>query len=463
MLASVGSLQALAQPPRRTARAAPDGLPIVQFDMAGYLPPAEDVGGTLFQLGPVYTLFLTSRLMRPPTTADQRALAAALNTIEAQYPYRPSGIFTCVAYGLPYFNGLPGGANGDLVAGHMPRLLLDKRRYALEEAVPAPTDVSPDNPDVSRATFNIPLAIEQNDILLTLRSDVQENLMDVAAWISGSGILAGAALPSPRLDLLELTSTRLMFVQPGLPRRVAEAENLPYAGRIPPDSPLWMGFASHQADSSGTAASATFEGTASVRFTSAVAGDYFAGGSIQHLSHMILDLGQWYADDQPYLERVQQMFRSNPPPATGYADQFAEGGGPVFLANVFKGRDDARQNAIGEQTLDGTRRIGHSSALQRASRAADGTPFHVRGDGAGFDSMDTPSGDKLPKLHFSMFVPTAEVFERMRRYQAATDLATAYDVPPRHAGIERFTTVTRRQNFLVPPREHRAFPLLELL
>jgi hypothetical protein len=29
-------------------------------------------------------------------------------------------------------------------------------------------------------------------------------------------------------------------------------------------------------------------------------------------------------------------------------------------------------------------------------------------------------------------------------------------------GLERFLTATRRQNFLVPPREHRAFPLLEL-
>jgi hypothetical protein len=29
-------------------------------------------------------------------------------------------------------------------------------------------------------------------------------------------------------------------------------------------------------------------------------------------------------------------------------------------------------------------------------------------------------------------------------------------------GLERFITATRRQNFLVPPRRHRAFPLIEL-
>ena len=30
-------------------------------------------------------------------------------------------------------------------------------------------------------------------------------------------------------------------------------------------------------------------------------------------------------------------------------------------------------------------------------------------------------------------------------------------------GLERFITATRRQNFLVPPRRHRAFPLVEFV
>jgi hypothetical protein len=51
----------------------------------------------------------------------------------------------------------------------------------------------------------------------------------------------------------------------------------------------------------------------------------------------------------------------------------------------------------------------------------------------------------------------------MRRDQASLDLADAYRVDPAHRGIERFITTTRRQNFLVPPRRHRAFPLVELV
>ncbi len=50
----------------------------------------------------------------------------------------------------------------------------------------------------------------------------------------------------------------------------------------------------------------------------------------------------------------------------------------------------------------------------------------------------------------------------MRRHQAALDLVEAHKVDNDDNGLERFITSTRRQNFLVPPRAHRAFPLLEL-
>ena len=461
---SLGIVDALAARPVRQARAAPNSLPAIQFDVADYVSPAESIDGTLFQFPPVFTLFVTTALTRTPTAADQQMLQDALATIEEYYAFSPSGLFLSVGYGIPYFNRLPGGMTGELVGQHLPRLILDRRRYALEEAVPAPTDVTPDNPEVSKSTFNLPVAIESNDLLLTLHSDLRENLTDTVAWLLGSNELHGASVPSPAFaELNVVTSTRLAFVQRGLPRRLADSEGLSYAARIHPDSPMWMSFASQQADSHGPAAITTFQGNASAQFTDAVAGDYFADGAVQHLSHAILDLEQWYADAEPYIERVQHMFRSNPPPATGNLDQLTDGGGPAFLPNLFQGRDDARQNAAGVNTYAGQQRLGHTSALQRASRAADGTPIHVRIDGPGFDSIDVPDGTSQPKLHFSMFVPSAEVFERMRRYQAATDLAEANGVPTTARGIERFTTTTRRQNFLVPSRQHRAFPLLELV
>jgi hypothetical protein len=93
---------------------------------------------------------------------------------------------------------------------------------------------------------------------------------------------------------------------------------------------MWMGFADQQVAGSGPAAITTFQGNTSASFTSTTSGDYFYDGSIQHLSHVILDLKQFYASTEPYTERCQYRFRSDPMPATGYKDQFKDGGGPAL-------------------------------------------------------------------------------------------------------------------------------------
>ena len=74
-----------------------------------------------------------------------------------------------------------------------------------------------------------------------------------------------------------------------------------------------------------------------------------------------------------------------------------------------------------------------------------------------------PPGSRQFKLQFLIFMPTADVFAQMRTAQAAQDLLVDFPkVNPDDNGFERFITATRRQNFLVPPRRHRAFPLIEL-
>jgi hypothetical protein len=156
------------------------------------------------------------------------------------------------------------------------------------------------------------------------------------------------------------------------------------------------------------------------------------------------------------------MFRSNPIPSLGNNNQFSNGGGPAYIDNVFRGTGDAKNNAAGINTFHGEHRMGHLSALQRSSRAADGTPLHLRMDGPGFDSLDVPDGSNQPKLQFTVFVPTAEFFRVMRVNQASLDLVQQFGVPSDDNGLERFISATRRQNYLVPPRRHRAFPLLEL-
>jgi hypothetical protein len=460
-----GVLEVLAAPANRLAHTAPDTLPDIQFDIGAFIAPAQTISGVPVRFGPVFTRFVTLALSRNPSQGDQEILAEALETVESRYPFSPQGLFTFVAYGIPYFERLPGGMRGPLVRRHLPRLRANANRFALEEAVPSPTDVSPQNPGITKQTFNVPVRIEHNDVLLTLRSDVLGHTADVLAWlVNGSNRLAGKALRSPQFHgLFRITSNRVMFQQIGLPRKVADQNHLSFAADVNQQSPMWMGFADQHTDGSGPAEITTFQGNRSARLTTSRPGDYFANGAIQHLSHVIQDLEQFYAPpDEPFTERVQYLFRSDPIPALGNTDQFTDGGGPAFLRNVFQGTDDALRNAEAINTFEGQHRMGHLAALQRSSRAADTTPIHIRMDGPGFDSLDVPNGSNQPKLQFTVFVPTADFFATMRRNQASLDLVTQHGVADENNGLERFITATRRQNFLVPPRRHRAFPLLEL-
>lgn len=489
---TLAGIDALAWMPKRTALAATNAsFSDIQFDIGNFIAPAITLNGIPFRFGPVYTVFLTATLTRTPTRGDQSDLAQALNIIEEVYPFSPSGVFTFIAYGLPYFRKLPGGLTGSLVSGAMPRLLSNNSRYALEEAVPSPTDVSSRNPGITKKTFNVPVAIESNDLVFTFRSDSLNIINDVVNWVLGSDELGGFFVFSPNFafnGLVNFTTIRTEFVQRGLPRQVANQNRLPFATSVNPQTPMWMGFSDQQVSGSGPAAITTFLGNSSARFTTATSGSYFDNGSIQHLSHVIQDLSAFYANpDEPFTERVQYMFRSDPIPSLGNADQFTDGGGTAFLANdasvflKYKAmgtteaiRTAASPNTVNDPQPDGsgrTPRMGHLSALQQSSRASDGTPIHIRMDGPGFSSGDVPNGSNQPKLQFTIFVPTADFFATMRANQAALQFQAAEagaggsptgTVDADDNGLERFLTATRRQNFLIPPRRHRAFPLVEL-
>jgi len=461
-VAVLGSLGELALKPEREAWATTTP-PDIQFDLGNFIPPAavfnDGAGNVTLRFATVFTTFATYQLTRTPNRQDQAILEGALTTIENAYPFSPSGVFTIISYGLPYFNRLP----QKVVQGFVPKLLSDKKRLVLEEAVPSPTDVSPLNPGIKKLTYNVPVVIEGNDLAITLRSDNSSNISDILAWLAGSNRLAGGSMPSPAFNgLLRATSTRVMFQQIGMPRKVADANNLAFSPRVNRDSPMWMGFADQQTDGSAPSAqNVTFAGSSTAQLTTSSSGQYFDNGAIQHLSHNIEDLVQFYANDEPFTERCQYMFRSNPIPSLGNSNQFSNGGGPAYIDNVFQGTDDARRNAAAVNTFQGQHRMGHISALQRSSRATDGSPLHIRMDGTGFDNLDVPDGSNQPKLQFSAFVPTAEFFRAMRANQASIDLVQQFGVAPDDNGLERFITATRRQNFLAPPRRHRAFPLVE--
>lgn len=488
---TLAGIDALVWEPRRAALAQRSltTFPAIQFDLSNFLPPASTIDGIEVRLPAAYTVFLTATLGRSLHHSDQQELENALRSIEQAYAFSPQGIYTTVSYGIPYFSKLPGGMGGRLVRNTIPRLLSNPSRLVLEEAVPSPTDVTTHG-NIQKQRFNVPVAIEKNDVLFVFRSDRLGNIQDAISFLKGSDRLHGKAVSSPAFrGLFTFTSMRTMFLQIGLPLAIAQQNNLPFAARMNPQSPMWMGFGDQQVSASGPAAITTFQGNASARLTNATSQSYFADGAIHHLSHVIQDLQQWYADDEPYTERVQYMFRSCPFPSRGNVDQFAASGGPAWLANDSTNFLQSRKMGVSEATLTAANpntfndpqdkgnaattepRMGHLPALQQSSRASDGTPLHIRTDGPGFDSMDVPDGSNQPKLQFSIYVPTADFFRTMRINQAALKFQQAEEgfggspdgtVEAEDNGLERFLTATRRQNFLIPPRQHRAFPLLEL-
>ncbi|MGH3744844.1 MAG: DUF7405 family protein, partial [Mycobacteriales bacterium] len=377
---------------RAAAPARTRDLPEIQHDTAAFVAPAVTENGVAFQFGPAYTLLLTAQLTRTPTAADQATFAAALAAVEGHWPFSDAGVMTAVAYGRPYLDRLPSG----VVAGHMPRLRADPSRPAFEEATPQPTDVAPGN-GITKRTFNIPVVIESNDLLLTLRGDTLTDVVAAGDFLFGAKPLPGTSTGSGMAPLLRPTSSRLITNVRGLPRLLANASNRMYVERVNPQSRLWMGFDDHQIGSDAPADITTFAGSDLARLTTAVPGDYLALASVVHLSHVILDLDQYYLPDvnnptdseAGYTKRVQYMFRASDPPPLGGADQFTNGGGTTFVANPFVGTENAVAGAKGVRVPDRTPRLGHVSTLQRVSRTKDGTPLHIRIVGAGFDAIDT--------------------------------------------------------------------------
>ena len=60
---------------------------------------------------------------------------------------------------------------------------------------------------------------------------------------------------------------------------------------------MWVGFADQQVNGAGPGLLCIFACTAAARPITAAQGDYFAFGSIQHLSHVIRDMLQFFDMD----------------------------------------------------------------------------------------------------------------------------------------------------------------------
>jgi hypothetical protein len=419
--------------PSRTAAPPPGGYPLGQYQTAAYGVRSQPDPATAVRVDipPQWNLVITTTLARVPGLREQQRLEAALRAVERTYPYSPAGVFALAAYGLPYFQRYIPAA---LVEAHLPRMADEHAAPVLVDAIRFAGD-----PDF--------LLLERNEVVFHLRSDALDHLHDVQrALFERSGVLAGQPASAADLaDLFHVTSVRTGFVGAGLPRRLAEQAGMGIASQIPADAPLFMGFTSTQHAGQASEAAVSFEGTpdAGARpLTTALPGGYFAGGTALHLSYLVEDLERWY--ELSYDERVARMFHRDAVATSGQLTL------PTQWIHPNTTQLDAEQRKV----------VGHNEAVQRGSRTAGGQALLLRADFNTLDDMDGTGA--TPGVHFLAFSAGSQIFHQSRVSMDAADVVGSRQVSARATGINAFVRATRRQNFLVPPRRHRAFPLLEL-
>ena len=400
--------------------------------------------GVEVQVPPLHHEVITARVkVGTADLAAQQTLENALASLDREFDGTPAGLGVTVAWGLPYFERLVPGA----WRAHAP---YDRR--ANKPAL-LPTRRFLSDPDAT--------ILEGNDVAILLRSDHLDHIAAAGSLFDGLG-------------LFELTSIRKGFAGGGfdggtsLPKRMAIAAGVPGAELIPDTAELFLGFTSTQSQGLGPRRIANLETLGYVDLRS----DYFRHGTHMHLSHINEQLDTWYQLFD-FRDRIDTVFR----PGLRVAD----------------GTQTVRQApadvATAAQISDGfhsDRTIGHSAAIQTASRlqadhvADDGTVY-PKGTAvphrADFNTLDNPffwssdpgrdamSNQPAAGVHFVVFNPTSDDFERVRNaMDGVFPGGTRIDLPPRDRGqgINSVLQTTHRQNFLVPPHRHRAFPLAEL-
>jgi hypothetical protein len=402
---------------------------------------------------PLHHQLVTATVKAGQTPRDlldaQRTLEDALAKLERSYPATPAGLGITVAWGLPYFRRyVPTLADEHLPVDRRATKTKNKPVRVLLDAIRFPSDPAE-------------TILEANDVAVLLRSDSLQHVSSAAKALFGD------------LDLFAVTSIRKGFAGGGfdggqsLPKRMAVAAQVPGSYLIPDHAELFLGFTSTQKAGLGPTKIANLE---ELGFSE---GGYFAQGTHLALSHITEDLEAWYVNF-PHDERVATVFR----PRLKVGED---------VLTVPQGPHDVSDTARVKRDFARSQQIGHSASLQTVSRLATtavGTSGAVYGPGtaiphrADFNTLDNPffwsaapgrdgmTDTPAAGVHFVVFNPSSDDFNRGRlAMDGVLPDGTKLPFAPRDRGqgINSILRTTHRQNFLVPPRRHRSFPLVELL
>ena len=394
---------------------------------------------------PLHSEIVTGVVAASNLRDAQQELEQALRELDARYSLDPAGLAVTVAWGVPYFESH--------VASQAKRHLPHDRRAGKPALLP--TRTFPSDPHDT--------LLERNDVAVLLRSDHRAHIDDARTLLF------------EHLKVFRMTSIRRGYAGGGfhggksLPQKMAMAAGVPGADLIPDGAELFLGFTSTQKAGLGPRLIANHETLGFVD----VGSGYFRNGTTMHLSHITEDLEAWYLNFD-FGERVLTAFR---PGLTGVKRG---------AQTVPQGPDNVSSQAFLTKQFHSTGRFGHSASLQPTSRlladvtGPDGTVY-PKGTAipqrADFNTLDNPfawtadpAGDAFKReaaagVHFVVFNPSSDDFHRNRlAMDGVMPDGTKLSVPPRDRaqGFNSVLTTTHRQNFLVPPRRHRSFPLAEL-
>ena len=247
------------------------------------------------------------------------------------------------------------------------------------------------------------------------------------------------------------------------------AAQIPGADLIPETSELFLGFTSTQKAGMGPGPIANFETLGYVDFRGS---DYFRHGTHMHLSHIHEDLEAWYLNFD-FDERVATAFR--PEPAACSRARRRSGRGRRTSRPSADVRRDYR-----ELRPDRAQRVDPDdlAAAAATSSAADGTVYPkgtaipMRAD---FNTLDNPFAwserarrdRRDARRRASTSSSSTRPSDDFHRNRLAMDGVLPggkipFEPRAREQGFNSVLSTTHRQNFLVPPRRHRSFPLAEL-
>jgi len=382
----------------------PSALPREQHAWNDYL--VRDMNGNTTLPQHQVLLFLEYTGEIPPSNDDRETVSAALRSVEEAFQWgtasranalENTGLLYTIGYSPTYFDRF-GSDLDDSVDMAPPKTVLDELGESTSKA----------------DTF---------DALLLLTSDRASVCLAAEEAMFGTvETLNGVDINHRLGTVFDIAERRTGFVGAPLPSNRLSFDE------IPEHSPMSMGFKSGFKDNQLSESKAT------------ISKGPFAGGTIQLVSRLDIDLSKWYDLDET--DRVQAMFSPEHTP---------EEVGPVGegLGN-HSGITEESVKQLDQESRSGCP-VGHSEKVARA-RDENFDPLILRrSESIATDESVRPDGDKVG-FNFTSVQRSIEDFIETRE---------AMEFDGEHGcvnGIIDFLETRRRAVFLIPPRHNRALP-----